>query len=135
MSSRVCVVGVGQTRHRSPGEDLAYYEIAFQAATAALADTGLRRGDIDTVLASGWDVLDGRTINAQTDIVYLDRGSADGVEPGDRLNVYLEHENRKLPRKLVGEVQVFIVKENTSTAMVRMSTDTLAKGDIVDFKK
>ena len=81
------------------------------------------------------EVLDGRTINAQTDIVYLDRGSADGVEPGDRLNVYLEHENRKLPRKLVGEVQVFIVKENTSTAMVRMSTDTLAKGDIVDFKK
>jgi len=63
MSSRVCVVGVGQTRHRSPGEDLAYYEIAFQAARSALDDAGLRRGDIDTVLASGWDVLDGRTIS------------------------------------------------------------------------
>jgi LysM repeat protein len=81
------------------------------------------------------EVLDGRTINAQTDIVYLDKGSADGVEPGDRLNVYLEHENSELPRKLIGEVQVFIVKENTSTAMVRMSTDIMAKGDIIDFKK
>ncbi len=80
------------------------------------------------------EVLDGRTVNAQTDIIYLDRGSADGVEPGDRLNVYIEHENTELPRKLVGEVQVFIVKENTSTAVVRKSTDTLAKGDMIEFK-
>ena len=63
MSSRVCIVGVGQTHHRGPGGNLAYYEIAFDAARAALQDTGLTRGDIDTVLASGWDVLDGRTIS------------------------------------------------------------------------
>ena len=63
MSSRVCIVGVGQTHHRGSGGDLAYYEIAFEAARAALQDTGLTRGDIDTVLASGWDVLDGRTIS------------------------------------------------------------------------
>lgn len=63
MSSRVCIVGVGQTRHRGPGGNLAYYEFGFQAARAALEDTGLTRGDIDTVLASGWDVLDGRTIS------------------------------------------------------------------------
>jgi acetyl-CoA C-acetyltransferase len=63
VSSRVCIVGVGQTHHRGPGGNLAYYEIAFEAARAALQDTGLTRGDIDTVLASGWDVLDGRTIS------------------------------------------------------------------------
>lgn len=63
MSSRVCIVGIGQTHHRGPGGNLAYYEIAFEAARAALQDTGLTRGDIDTVLASGWDVLDGRTIS------------------------------------------------------------------------
>jgi LysM repeat protein len=78
------------------------------------------------------EVRDGRTINAQTDIVYLDQGSADGLEPGDRLNVYLEREDSELPRKLVGEVQVFIVKENTATAVVRKSTDTLAKGDMIE---
>jgi acetyl-CoA C-acetyltransferase len=63
MSSRVCIVGVGQTHHHGPGGDLAYYEFAFQAARAALQDAGLKSGDIDTVLASGWDVLDGRTIS------------------------------------------------------------------------
>ncbi|MCJ7810683.1 MAG: thiolase family protein [Dehalococcoidia bacterium] len=63
MSSRVCIVGVGQTHHRGSGGSLAYYEIAFEAARAALQDAGLTRGDIDTVLVSGWDVLDGRTIS------------------------------------------------------------------------
>ncbi len=63
MSSRVCIVGVGQTHHRGPGGNLAYYEYAFQAARSALDDAGLRSGNIDTVLASGWDVLDGRTIS------------------------------------------------------------------------
>ena len=63
MSNRVCIVGVGQTYHRGPGDNLAYYEHAFQAARSALEDAGLRSGDIDTVLASGWDVIDGRTIS------------------------------------------------------------------------
>jgi acetyl-CoA C-acetyltransferase len=63
VSNKVCVVGIGQTHHRGPGGNLAYYEIAFEAAKAALEDVGLTRGDIDTVLASGWDVLDGRTIS------------------------------------------------------------------------
>jgi acetyl-CoA C-acetyltransferase len=63
MSGRVCIVGVGQTHHRGAGGNLAYYELAFEAASSALEDAGLRRGDIDTVIASGWDVLDGRTIS------------------------------------------------------------------------
>lgn len=63
MSGKVCIVGVGQTNHRAPGGDLAYHEFGFHAAEAALQDAGLTRGDIDTVLASGWDVLDGRTIS------------------------------------------------------------------------
>jgi len=63
VSSRVCIVSVGQTHHRGPGGNLAYYEIGFEAARAALEDAGLTRGDIDTVIASGWDVLDGRTLS------------------------------------------------------------------------
>jgi len=81
------------------------------------------------------EVLDGRTINAQTDIVYLDRGTVDGVEPGDRFWVYIESDERDQPRKMIGEVQVFLVKEHTATAVVRKSVDTLAKGDIIEFKK
>lgn len=63
MAGKICIVGVGQTRHHGPGGDQAYYEIAFEAAQAALRDAALGRGDIDTVLGSGWDVLDGRTIS------------------------------------------------------------------------
>ena len=34
------------------------------------------------------EVMDGRTITGQVDVVYLDKGSSDGVEPGDRFLVY-----------------------------------------------
>jgi LysM repeat protein len=81
------------------------------------------------------EVTDNRAINAQLHFVYLDKGSTDGVEPGDRLIVYRAPEDGSFPNKKIGEVQVFIVKPNSSTAVVRRSTDTMAKGDIVDFKK
>lgn len=81
------------------------------------------------------EVTDRRSISGQTDYVYLDKGSMDGVDPGDRFTVYAEPEKRGYPRKVIGEVQVFLVKERTSTAVVRKNTDTLAKGDAVDFKK
>lgn len=81
------------------------------------------------------EVTDHRTINGQTDVVYLDKGSTDGVDPGDKFNVYADPVKRGYPREKVGEVQVFLVKERTSTAMVRKSIDVLQKGQAVDFKK
>jgi LysM repeat protein len=81
------------------------------------------------------EVMDGRTINAQIDIVYLDKGSADGVEPGDRFLVYTWPERKTYPRTLIGETQVILVKEHTSTAIVRKSTDVLEIGDQVEYKK
>ena len=77
------------------------------------------------------EIVDGRTINAATDIVYLDVGGRDGVEPGDRFNVYVEPRSRSYPKKLIGEVQVFLVRKRTSTAVVTKSVDTLAKGDLI----
>jgi hypothetical protein len=81
------------------------------------------------------EVTDHRTINGQTDVVYLDKGSTDGVDPGDKFIVYADPAKRGYPREMVGEVQVFLVKERTSTAMVRKSIDVLQKGQAVDFKK
>ncbi len=81
------------------------------------------------------EIVDGRTINATTDIVYLDVGGRDGVEPGDRFNVYIEPRSRSYPKKLIGEVQVFLVRKRTSTAIVTKSVDTLAKGDLILSKK
>ncbi len=81
------------------------------------------------------EVMDSRTVNGQLDIVYLDKGSAEGVEPGDRFVVYTGQGKETYPRSLVGETQVILVKEHTSTAVVRKSTDALVKGDQVEFKK
>ncbi len=118
----------------------------YQEPTLIYKRTQKREKDISGYIL---EVVDGRTINAQGDIVYLDKGSADGVEPGDRFTVYIEpdnggsygapgtqyHEQYRFPRKAVGEVQVFTVKERTSTAVVRKSIDVLAIGDMVEYKK
>lgn len=81
------------------------------------------------------EVTDRRSINAQMDVVYLDKGNADGVEPGDGFLVYQEPDKKGFPRKVVGEVQVLLVKEHTSTAVVKKSTEPMGKGNAVDFKK
>lgn len=81
------------------------------------------------------EVVDTRTINSQTDIVYLDKGSVDGVEAGDRFMVYTDPAVIAYPKKIIGEVQVFLVKEHTSTAVVRKTVDSLAKGDKIELKK
>jgi hypothetical protein len=67
--------------------------------------------------------------------VYLDKGNADGVEAGDRFLVYEEPNKRGFPRKAIGEVQVLIVKDHTSTAIVQKSTEPMGRGNAVDFKK
>ncbi len=81
------------------------------------------------------EVTDSRTINGQTDVVYLDKGREDGIDPGDRFLVYAPPAKSGFPKRVIGEIQVFLVKDRTSTAVVQTSIDTLARGDAVDFKK
>ncbi len=81
------------------------------------------------------EVVDTRTLNATTDVVYLDKGRAEGVEPGDKFLVYGKPEKRAFPRPLIAETQVFLVKEHTSTAVVRRSSNNLEKGNSIEFKK
>ncbi len=81
------------------------------------------------------EVTDRRSINGQLDVVYLDKGRVDGVDPGDRFIVYSEPARRGFPKVVIGEVQVFTVKERTSTAVVRKSTDVLVRGNAVAYEK
>ena len=81
------------------------------------------------------EVTDRRTINAQSDVVYLDKGIADGVEPGDSFLVYEQPSKPGFPRKKIGEAQVFLVKEHTSTAIVKKSSETMGRGYAFDFKQ
>ncbi|MFA5073450.1 MAG: LysM peptidoglycan-binding domain-containing protein [Nitrospirota bacterium] len=78
---------------------------------------------------------DQRTINAQLNFVYLNQGSVDGVEPGDRFIVYDSSQKGSFPRKAIGEVQVFIVKPESSTAVVRKSIISLEPGNFVEYKR
>ena len=63
MPRRVAIVGIGQTRHTESKDDWVYWENDYEAAKAALADAALKRTDIDTVIVSGWDAIDGRTLS------------------------------------------------------------------------
>jgi len=83
------------------------------------------------------EVADHHAVSGQTDIVYLDRGSLDGVEPGDRFTVYQVEVTKKkeVSRKAIGEVLVFLVKDRTSTAVVSQGTEEIEKGEAIDFKK
>lgn len=109
---------------------------AYQEPTLLYPSAEKRQKDITGVII---EVTDRRSINAQVDIVYLDRGKIDGVEPGDRFTV-LKYPAAKRSGKseqipdIRGEIQVFLVKERTATAVVRKSTNTLAKGDRIEFK-
>jgi len=56
-------VGIGQTRHEESKDHWVYWENDYEAAKLALADAALKRSDIDTVIVSGWDAIDGRTLS------------------------------------------------------------------------
>lgn len=104
----------------------------YQEPTLIYDTTQTKSKDISGYILQ---VMDGRSINAQTDIVYLDKGNDDGVEPGDRFLIYAKPQKGAYPTPLLGEAQVFLVKEKTSTAVVRKSVNTIAKGDKIEFKK
>jgi len=63
LTARVAIVGIGQTALTTAADDRLYHELDYEAARLALADAGLDRGDLDTVVCSGWDAVDGRTIS------------------------------------------------------------------------
>jgi hypothetical protein len=104
----------------------------YQEPAAVYHSTQKKSKDISGYIL---EVTDRRSINAQVDVVYLDKGNADGVEPGDRFLVYEEGVKRGFPRKVIGEVQVLLVKENTSTAVVQKSSEPMGRGSAVDFKQ
>ncbi len=63
MTRRVAIVSVGQTRHEEFRNDRVYWENDYEATKLALEGAGLDKGQVDTVIASGWDAVDGRTIS------------------------------------------------------------------------
>ncbi|MBI3621157.1 MAG: LysM peptidoglycan-binding domain-containing protein [Nitrospirae bacterium] len=87
------------------------------------------------------EVLEGRVLNGQFNIVYIDRGEVSGVVVGDRFRVFRRGErapayaaiaNVQLPDRLVGELEVLSVQADTATALLTRSTETIALGDRIE---
>ena len=82
---------------------------------------------------------------AESQVVFLDRGRADGVEEGNRFVVVRAGDpygapvdkrtwDDRLPKEDVGSLLVVDVKENASAALVTRSLSELAAGDRVEMR-
>lgn len=63
LTSRVAVVGSAQTELRAAYDDRQHVDLITEAVTQALLGTGLTMADVDFVIDSGSDFLDGRSIS------------------------------------------------------------------------
>lgn len=64
MSHRVAILGVGMTKIEGAKKDQKLDDMVFEASSKALANASVTREDIDSVVISGCDELDGRCISS-----------------------------------------------------------------------
>ncbi len=111
------------------------YEPSELAAPMTNEAEGARAGSLSGYIV---EVKDDRVSNAQMDIVYLDRGLKDGLQIGDRLVVVREGEKtprfsvgkgERLPRQIIGHLEILMAYDTTATARVVQSSDVIFKGD------
>jgi LysM repeat protein len=87
---------------------------------------------------------DGKVSVGEGDIVYLDRGEAEGVRVGDRFNVLREgdrvrhpitHRLLRLPRQVFGKLTVLDVRTHTATALITSSLRELSAATPVELQE
>jgi len=90
------------------------------------------------------ETMTGNSIVGANDVVYLDLGRAQGLKVGNLLYVardvvpdqkFLATPVEKLPAEVLGALVVVDMGENTATALVVKSIDTIYRGDRVELKK
>lgn len=100
-------------------------EIALRRATRPL---------IGTLLAGSND----KVALGQYDIIYFDRGSLDGLQPGNLLSIFRPHRptdlgllthDKELPDQLLGSAVVVDTRSRTGAALVLKSVVPLQRGD------
>lgn len=89
------------------------------------------------------EVRDDRLNVAQNDIVYIDYGSEEGVDAGDRFDVVHGGERSAfgstpiktaLPDRNIGSMIVLATQEHTATAKIIQSIEPIAKGDTILYR-
>ncbi len=78
------------------------------------------------------------TIYGENDVVYIDRGSDEGVQPGNTFVIYKDrkpvedpvtHDTLHLPKEILGKLTIIKVQGNTSTAVITKSVQEIRIGD------
>lgn len=101
---------------------------SFYALEPPLAAESYRSPDIKgSVVASA----NNAAIQAMYDIVYIDKGCKDGIQPGDLFSTYrLKWQSADAELIPNGAIQVISCKDHTSTAVITKSTNYLSKGNL-----
>ncbi len=82
---------------------------------------------IATIVASNYNNVS----FGESQVVYLDKGSTEGIEAGDIFPVYRIKAKKDLPPVLVGEIAILTTKEHSAVAKILSSRYTIYIGDIV----
>lgn len=106
----------------SPGDPVARFTLPTEPEPASLPSSGDVSGMVVELQADK-----GMTLVAQRNIVYVDRGSNDGLRPGDSMEVIRSGGN--LPPRKVGEIKILSTEARTSAALVTRSTSRILPGD------
>jgi hypothetical protein len=70
----------------------------------------------------------------QGSIVFIDRGGADDVLPGDLFTIYRRNKPG-LPPVVIGELAVLSVEDHTAVARILESRYTVYVGDLLEAKR
>lgn len=74
---------------------------------------------------------------ADGDVLYLDVGKANGVEPGDMFDVIASSsaykEDKETHTKILGRIRILSTQDKTSTAIVTSSVNAISVGDKIKF--
>ena len=111
----------------SPGDPVMKFSPAVPAEEASASASG----DVTGMVVELQSDM-GMTLVAQRNIVYLDRGSEDGLRSGDQMEIV--RTGGGLPPRKVGELKVLSTEARTATALVTKSTSRILKGDRVKTK-
>ncbi len=74
-----------------------------------------------------------RFLIGQRNVVYLDWGREEGLQIGDRLEVF--RIGTGLPNRVIGELKIVALEDTTSTALIVRSTAPILRGDRFIFKE
>lgn len=128
------ILGIAEISKFEYGETIAKILTSFkEIITGDILDTfsemeppvvskPFRKPSIEGYVVAAQNLL---IMNSVYDIVYIDKGQTDGLQPGDVLKTLAVGTNR-VPN---GTIQIINLKDNTATAVVVSNTDAVTAGN------